>query len=50
MNGKEISGKDLGTEEAAAIPQPMGAGCSRTHPDLRELDGKHTNPLEQEKR
>lgn len=50
MDGKETSGGDLGTEEAADIPQPMGAGCPRTHPDLRELDGKHTNPLGQEER
>lgn len=25
MDGKEISGGDLGTEDAADIPQPMGA-------------------------
>lgn len=50
MDGKETSGGDLGTEYAAYIPQPMGAGCSRTHPDLRELDGNHTNLLGQEER
>lgn len=47
VDGKGLSGGDLGTEDAADIPQPMGAGCSRTHADLRELDGKHTNPVGQ---
>lgn len=50
VDGKGLSGGDLGTEDAADIPQPMGAGCSRTPPDLRELDGKHTNPMGQAER